>query len=118
MRYLVVLCICSGIVGSIITNAVWTARYNTYLTKQAEEQKEIINAKDKTISLVIDRYNSLKSVSDKSSALVGRLQYQLNKANRNLESTDRLRGCQELLSEGIGLLREGQSLSERLIISR
>lgn len=95
----------------------WIGKYNAYLIQQTEEQKEKLDAKDKTISLIIDRYNSLKAVNDKSSVLVGRLQYQLNQANRKLTKEDRLRGCQELLSEGIGLLREGQGLSERLIAS-
>lgn len=99
----------------------WTKKYNNYLQEQTQIQKEALDAKDKTISIIIDSYNELKTVSDKSSVLVGELQYKLTSANRQLkerEDTKRLSGCQELLSEGIGLLREGQGLVERTAVNK
>lgn len=117
MRQTVLALVLGLVVGYAVSDYQWTTKHNDYLQTVSKTQQEELDAKDKTITLVIERYNTLKGVSDKSSALVGRLRYQLNQANRAEENT-RLRGCQELLSEGIELLREGQGLAEKLSIAQ
>lgn len=114
-------------VGYDKADKYWTDKYNTYLKEMSIKQQEVIDAKDKTILLIIDRYNTIKGISDRSSAIASRLQYQLGEANRKLrrseatackEQREQLSGCQELLSEGVELLREGASLATKLSVAQ